>query len=1215
MRSRSNSGVRLDGYARLVQQTILCHQNPVTGLLPASIDQKDAWVRDNVYSILAIWGLGLAYRKNADRDEDKAKAYELEQSVVKLMRGLLHCMIRQMEKVEKFKRTQSTKDSLHAKYNTSTCGTVVGDDEWGHLQVDATSLYLLFLAQMTASGLRIIFTLDEVAFIQNLVFYIEAAYKVADYGMWERGDKTNQGIAELNASSVGMAKAALEAIDELDLFGARGGPKSVIHVLPDEVQHCQSILHSMLPRASTSKEIDAGLLSIISYPAFAVEDIDLVNVTKNEIISKLQGRYGCCRFLRDGYKTPREDPSRLHYDSAELQLFENIECEWPVFWTYLLIDGAFKGDKVQIEEYREALEEILIRGQNGIRLVPELYAVPAEKVDEEYKNPHTVDRITKGKLPQMWGQSLYIIGTLLTEGFLAPGEIDPLSRRLSTAGRPDVVVQVSILAETEKIKNILAKHNLQVDGISDVLPIRVQPGRILSHIYAKLGCNKKLKLSGRPYRHIGVLGTSKLYVIRNQTFTFTPQFIDQHQFYLALDNRMIVEMLRTDLAYLFSCWKVTGRPTVTFPITKSMLSEDGTDIDSNILCTLRKLQDGYFGGARVKTGKISEFLITSCYTHLSFLDPGPDGLLFDDYFSEDSVSPNDEVEEAVSVHDSCYRNDVDIQDELVQYINHLLQSTTPASKRLPPTSKNPGMHHVFEAAHTTRDIISMVAKARGLELPTVSMYLPMKVPIIQRKSLNLLEVPKSQPVKLDHRVDLSLPKDAHGEVDIASLVEQLKECLTLQDQADILYILYVIKGPDWDTNVGGQSCATVRSLMTELYSKAGQNRDWGLIRYISGMLRKRIEVLAEACTALLSHQKQLTVGLPPEPRERTITAPLPPDELTQLIYEASGQDISLAVLTQEIMVYLAMYVRTEPCLFAEMLRLRIGLIIQVMATELAYSLSCSEEEASENLMNLSPFDMKKLLHHILSGKEFGVEKSVQPVDSAAISPVISIHEVGHAGATKTERTGISKLKSEMKQRCSGPSSPTGTASPIGSFCTRLTWDDRQGQWLRRRRLDGAINRVPMGFYEKVWKILRKCHGLSIDGYVLPSSTTREMTPQEIKFAVHVESVLNHVPQPEYRQLLVETILVLTVLADLEVHSIGGIICVDHIVHMANEYFLQDQKSLGASDSLLELDSATRVCNLFYDSAPSGSYGTMTYLTKAVATYVQDFLPNTGCFMQ
>lgn len=28
---------------------------------------------------MSVWALSLAYRKNADRDEDKAKAYELEQ--------------------------------------------------------------------------------------------------------------------------------------------------------------------------------------------------------------------------------------------------------------------------------------------------------------------------------------------------------------------------------------------------------------------------------------------------------------------------------------------------------------------------------------------------------------------------------------------------------------------------------------------------------------------------------------------------------------------------------------------------------------------------------------------------------------------------------------------------------------------------------------------------------------------------------------------------------------------------------------------------------------------------------------------------------------------------------------------------------------------------------------------------------------------------------
>lgn len=115
------------------------------------------------------------------------------------------------------------------------------------------------------------------------------------------------------------------------------------------------------------------------------------------------------------------------------------------------------------------------------------------------------------------------------------------------------------------------------------------------------------------------------------------------------------------------------------------------------------------------------------------------------------------------------------------------------------------------------------------------------------------------------------------------------------------------------------------------------------------------------------------MGLPPEPREKTITAPIPPDQLAALIDEASDNNISVAVLTkvspgltggrggpsslfpsntpspQEIMVYLAMSIRTQPSLFSEMFRLRIGLIIQVMATELAQSLNCSGERGPNSL--------------------------------------------------------------------------------------------------------------------------------------------------------------------------------------------------------------------------------------------------------------------------
>lgn len=77
-----------------------------------------------------------------------------------------------------------------------------------------------------------------------------------------------------------------------------------------------------------------------------------------------------------------------------------------------------------------------------------------------------------------------------------------------------------------------------------------------------------------------------------------------------------------------------------------------------------------------------------------------------------------------------------------------------------------------------------------------------------------------------------------------------------------------------------------------------------------------------------------------------------------------------------------------------------------------------------------------------------------------------------------------------------------------------------------------------------------------------------MTAGEIKFAVQVESVLNHVPQPEYRQLLVETVMVLGLVADVDLDSIGSIIHVDRILHLANDLFLNDQVLLLTRDTFL-----------------------------------------------
>jgi hypothetical protein len=72
-----------------------------------------------------------------------------------------------------------------------------------------------------------------------------------------------------------------------------------------------------------------------------------------------------------------------------------------------------------------------------------------------------------------------------------------------------------------------------------------------------------------------------------------------------------------------------------------------------------------------------------------------------------------------------------------------------------------------------------------------------------------------------------------------------------------------------------------------------------------------------------------------------------------------------------------------------------------------------------------------------------------------------------------------------------------------------------------------------------------------------------MTSGELKFALRVEAVLNTIPQPEYRQLVVEALMVLTLVVehDLVVY-LGETLYVEELVHSANKIFLQEQVRKG-----------------------------------------------------
>lgn len=612
------TGDQLDDYYRQVQGIILNRQDWVSGLLPASTaitahgNYTDAWVRDNVYSILAAWGLALAYRKSGARPD---RTYELEQSVVKLMRGLLAAMMRQAPKVEKFKHSQDPMDALHAKYDTHSGMVVVGDHEWGHLQLDATSLFLLMLAQMTASGLRIVFTLDEVNFVQNLVHYISRSYRTPDYGIWERGNKMNLGVAELNASSIGMAKAALEAMANFNLFGKDGGQSSVIHVISDDIARTRIALESLLPRESISKEVDAAVLSVTGFPAFAVDNPELREKSQALIVEKLQGRYGCKRFLLDGHQTVLEDHHRLHYEPHELKQFADIECEWPLFFCYLLLNHLFCGDSEGALEYRLKLESLRVE-ENGQLLLPELYRVPLEAVEAEKAVPHSQTRIANENVPLVWAQSLFILGCLLQDGFIELEDIDPLGRYRAGKLNPQSCVQIALLAEDESVQADLGRHGIPSQTRGEIAPIQVREASELAEAYRQIGRNDRMGLSGRPLRQLRSLATSKLYLMTGEPLLFLPQLMSQQGFYIAMDNQLLIQRLRLELAYLARHWDKPGQPLVVINIKHNMLVGEDRQV---LLEFIKQLQTGNLNGVAIRLGLLFEFLESVCRERIGYL--------------------------------------------------------------------------------------------------------------------------------------------------------------------------------------------------------------------------------------------------------------------------------------------------------------------------------------------------------------------------------------------------------------------------------------------------------------------------------------------------------------------------------------------------------------------------------------------------------------------
>ena len=87
-----------------------------------------------------------------------------------------------------------------------------------------------------------------------------------------------------------MAKAALEAMNGLNLFGENGSPLSTIHVDPDAHYRNSVILNTLLPKESNSKETDASLLLLTGFPAFVINNSSLCKKTEDKVKEMLEVR-------------------------------------------------------------------------------------------------------------------------------------------------------------------------------------------------------------------------------------------------------------------------------------------------------------------------------------------------------------------------------------------------------------------------------------------------------------------------------------------------------------------------------------------------------------------------------------------------------------------------------------------------------------------------------------------------------------------------------------------------------------------------------------------------------------------------------------------------------------------------------------------------------------------------------------------------------------
>ena len=113
------------------------------------------------------------------------------------------------------------------------------------------------------------------------------------------------------------------------------------------------------------------------------------------------------------------------------------------------------------DEGREWLHRLkhLAVESDGMALYPELYWIPADRVDAERASPGSQQRVANDNLPLLWTQSLVWLGEMLLEGLILPADLDPCGRRQGQSVGSAAVL-VAVAPESEAARDALQQAGI-----------------------------------------------------------------------------------------------------------------------------------------------------------------------------------------------------------------------------------------------------------------------------------------------------------------------------------------------------------------------------------------------------------------------------------------------------------------------------------------------------------------------------------------------------------------------------------------------------------------------------------------------------------------------------------------------------------------------------------------------------------------------------------